>query len=238
MPYHINFTRYFMAYHMIEKTSESEQMYLVTTSRLEEKGVPMPVPLSVLAGELSVQPVSVHQMARKLEEEGLVDYIPYKGLSLTVEGKRIATRIIRSRRLWEVFLVECLKLPFEDAEEFACSIEHATSPEIAERLSQYLGDPQISPRGKLIPPSEDDFQPMSWIPLTQLSAGQSFKVMQLDTSPVERQFLTSEGLHPGSNGSIRSIGGQGAVLLEIEGHSLHLSRDMASSVRVQPLGVA
>jgi DtxR family transcriptional regulator, Mn-dependent transcriptional regulator len=224
-----------MAYHTIEEASESEQMYLVTASRLEEKGEPTPIPLSVLAQELSVLPVSVHQMARKMEEGGLVEYIPYKGLSLTQEGKQIATRILRSRRLWEVFLVDCLKVPFEDAEAFACSIEHATSPEIAECLSQYLGNPQVSPRGKTIPSAEENQPLLSWIPLTRLTAGQTFSVMLIETSPAERQFLISEGLKPGAHASVRSVGGQGAVLLEINGRSLYLSLELASNIMVQPL---
>jgi DtxR family transcriptional regulator, Mn-dependent transcriptional regulator len=228
-------TRFSMAYHTLEEASESEQMYLVTAFRLEEKGAAPPIPLSTLAQELSVLPVSVHQMARKMAEEGMVEYIPYKGLALTSEGKRIATRILRSRRLWEVFMVDCLKIPFEDAEAFACSIEHATSPEIAERLSQYLGNPQVSPKGKTIPSAEENQPILSWIPLTRLTAGQTFSVMQIETSPAERQFLISEGLQPGATASVRSVGGQGAFLLEINGHSLYLSLELAASIMVLPL---
>jgi DtxR family transcriptional regulator, Mn-dependent transcriptional regulator len=230
---HNIFTSFYMAHHVIESTSESEQMYLVTASRMEEKGAPVPIPLSELAQELSVQPVSVHQMARKLEEEGMVEYIPYKGLSLTAEGKRIAARILRSRRLWEVFLVDRLKLPFEDAEAFACSIEHATSPEISERLSNYLGNPEVSPRGKIIPKTGDDSPAISWSPLSKMSAGSTVKVMQWEIGKTEKQFFISEGLTPGATITVRSVGSQGAFLLELDGHGLHLSPDLASCIFVQ-----
>ena len=87
--------------------SESEEMYLVSISRANEK-MDGPVPLTRLASELDVQPVSVNQMVKKLEEAGKVIYVPYKGGSLSAKGKKQALHILRHRRLWEVFLVEKL----------------------------------------------------------------------------------------------------------------------------------
>ncbi|MCK4314914.1 MAG: hypothetical protein KAX24_04005, partial [Anaerolineae bacterium] len=57
--------------------SESVQMYLVTIARLRVNG--QPVPLSQLAQALSISPVSVNEMCRKLQDQELVVYRPYKG---------------------------------------------------------------------------------------------------------------------------------------------------------------
>jgi MarR-like DNA-binding transcriptional regulator SgrR of sgrS sRNA len=59
--------------------SDSMQMYLVTIARLREHQDP--VPLSKLAEALSVSPVSVNEMCRKLQEQGLLVYQPYKGVA-------------------------------------------------------------------------------------------------------------------------------------------------------------
>ena len=84
--------------------SDSVQMYLVKLKRLEEEV--NPVPLSYLADSLSISPVSVNEMCRKMQDQELIDYQPYKGASLTPEGEREALKILRRHRLWEVFLVE------------------------------------------------------------------------------------------------------------------------------------
>ena len=131
--------------------SESEEMYLVTIARLNESGDNLPVPVSQLAAELNVLPVSANQMIRKLEETGWVCYTPYKGVSLTEEGAALALQILRHRRLWEVFLVEKLKIPVAEAAELACRLEHFLPVDAAERLAIYLGNPGISPTGSPIP---------------------------------------------------------------------------------------
>jgi DtxR family Mn-dependent transcriptional regulator len=107
--------------------SESEEMYLVTLARLNEAEGKDPTPVSRLAEELAVLPVSVNQMIHKLEESGLVKYTQYKGVTLTETGIRQANNILRSRRLWEVFLVERLHYIPDEAESLACRLEHAVS---------------------------------------------------------------------------------------------------------------
>ena len=59
--------------------SENEEMYLIKIARSNEAGID-PAPLSILAQELNLQPVSANQMIKKLEEAGKVSYTP-PGLS-------------------------------------------------------------------------------------------------------------------------------------------------------------
>ena len=54
--------------------SESEEMYLIVIAQANEMGQ-HPVPLGHLAAELNVQPVSVNQMIKKLEEAGKVIFV-------------------------------------------------------------------------------------------------------------------------------------------------------------------
>ena len=140
-----------MPNHISEPISESEQMYLITIARSMEEGGPEPLPLSYIAQTLSLQPVSVNQMVRKLEGEGLVHYHPYKGVELTTKGQEIAFRTLRNRRLWQLFLVNQLEVSLEEADVMACDLEHVTPDDIAERLSKYLDDPAVGPGGQPIP---------------------------------------------------------------------------------------
>ena len=88
------------------KLSDSEQMYLVMIRQICEHCEDTPVPIPEIAEGLEVQPVSVNQMIKKLAESDFVVYTPYKGVELTAEGLAISTKILRRRRLWEVFLVQ------------------------------------------------------------------------------------------------------------------------------------
>ena len=96
---------------------ESSEMYLLRAALLRRDL--QPVPLTLLAQNLAVSPVSANEMCHKLMSEGLLNYEPYKGVILTSAGAAIAYRILRRRRLWEVFLAECLDVAPREAEEIA-----------------------------------------------------------------------------------------------------------------------
>ena len=218
--------------------SESEQMYIVTTARLVEEGIEEPIPLSTLAQELSILPVSVNQMARKLEEAGLACYQPYKGLQLTERGWGLARRILRNRRLWEVFLVERLHLPMDEAETMACRLEHVTTGEVAERLSEHLGSPRLSPKGKSIPVLESSAVEITWLPLTALKVNQSARVVQIEASGGVRSFLSGEGIISGITIELLAAGEAGDVLIDAGGRLVHLSERLAATLLVEPEGTS
>ena len=125
--------------------SESMQMYLITIARLRDNG--SPVPLSLLADTLSISPVSVNEMCRKLQDQGLVVYQPYKGALLTDVGDERACHILRRHRLWDVFLVDKLGFEYGEAHDIACQLEHATPDAVADRLDHYLDYPPVNPIG-------------------------------------------------------------------------------------------
>ena len=212
--------------------SESEQMYLITTAILIEDGMEQPVPLPALAQARSIMPASVNQMVRKLADDGLVTYTPYKGIALTPAGTAIATRILRYRRLWEVFLVKKLKLALGPADALACRLEHLTTDEVADRLSEYLGDPQFSAQGKPIPRAPRVEDQESSMGINQTRVGQLSRVTQLRGDGVARGFLQGEGIVPGALLTLKALGGDGSVLLEVDGRLTHLSASIADSVVV------
>ena len=186
--------------------SESEEMYLVTIAKLIENGISSPIPISVLAHEMDILPVSANQMIRKLAEQDLVNYIPYRGVELKVSGKEKAARIIRYRRLWEVFLVKNLDVPFRQAEELACRLEHITPASISDSLSNFLGNPQIDPHGNSIPSATQKVIEQNVIPLANSNIHQTVKISQIKAPSSVKAFLFDEGLSTGTTVHILAKG--------------------------------
>jgi DtxR family Mn-dependent transcriptional regulator len=218
--------------HNLTEMSESEEMYLISIARLVEQGVKEPVPISLLAGELSVQPVSANQMVHKLAEEELVEYLPYKGVQLTARGQEIASKVLRDRRLWEVFLVEHLDLSPSDADALACRLEHITAEGVTGRLAKFLGQPAVSPQGLPIPEVDGRAVVPALRPLSDLAVGECAEVMRIAGDQATQAFLISEGLRPGVTVKPLAIGGEGAMLLESDHRRLNLAQAVTDKILI------
>jgi len=217
--------------------SESEEMYLVTVAMLEEAGAQKPIRVSVLAKELSIQPVSANQMIRRLEESGLVTYAPYKGVTLTDEGKHIALRVLRHRRLWEVFLVGKLNISLDTARELACQMEHIAPAEVMSQLALYLGQPAFNPEGKLIPYNGSEHDMNLDVQLSKLKAGDQGIVSRIEADEATRSFLEKEGVIPGATLSLKGVGGDGNLLVEANHTTVYLTAHVAETIWVHSRSV-
>lgn len=211
--------------------SESVEMYLITLAKLAERGVQGPIPLSQLAEELAVLPVSANQMVHKLEQEGILDYVPYKGVALRPEGQKLANRTLRRRRLWELFLVDRLGLPFDEADALACRMEHITSAEVTERLAAFLGNPVRSSRGLPIPPAEDEIEVIEE-PLSMAEVGRNYEVMKIGDE-ILREFLATNEIAEGTVLRLLATSSHGDVLLDVEGAHVNLAGETAAQVLVK-----
>src|SRR5271167_1439970 len=72
-----------------------------------------PVSTTALAKRLEITPGSVSAMLKKLEELGLVNHVPYRGVRLTENGRRLALEVIRHHRLLESFLSDALGMSWD-----------------------------------------------------------------------------------------------------------------------------
>lgn len=201
--------------------NDSQEMYLVIIAQANEDGID-PVPINQLADRLKVQPVSANQMIKKLEESDLIHYTPYKGVEFTQSGKREAARLLRNRRMWEVFLVEHLGYSPWDADAIACQLEHVVSDEMVEKLSSYLGTPKSSPLGKPIPsnPVAQPDKPVLDSPLSMSNAGEEVIVTSIQTAETERRFLNHSGIMVGSSLQILASQSNGTCLIRPEGYPI------------------
>lgn len=213
--------------------SESEEMYLISILRLREDGLEGPVPLSRLAEDLSVVPVSVNQMIKKLAAAGLVRYQPYKGVSLTRQGRKLALQVLRHRRLWEFFLVERLGLSAQEADALACRMEHITSEPVADRLAAYLEHPQTTADGKPIPEHQAESLPAPHSPLSDLEVGLRGCVEFVEADENSRRFLESQGVNRGAEVSVLARAASGSMLIECKGEQISVAPEIARSIHVQ-----
>lgn len=210
-----------MAHHNLA-LSENIEMYLVRVAQLQQPD--QPVPLSQLAQELCITPVSANEMCRKLTEKGLVTYEPYKGVTLTTDGNTLAQRILRARHLWQAFFVEKLGLDLCAADEMACRFEHVTPDALANRLAAYL---------ELSQAPVADYKHYVY-PLADLTAGKRGQVIELTADTVTNNFLKQQGIRPRETVIVSGVAKDGALLLEVSGQTMSLSHHVAQTVQVMP----
>lgn len=231
---HKIFLLFIMSDHNSQPISKSEQMYLITIAMSMEGGGPEPLPISQIAQSLSLQPVSVNQMVRKLESEGLVHYHPYKGVELTHKGISIAYRILRNRRLWQLFLVDRLHMSLQAADAMACDLEHITPDDIAQRLSRFLGDPDVGPGGQPIPRLDGDQIEHQALSLSQMEVGTSAIIIGVDSQAGFDRFLSGEGLQPGAEITLAAVGTQGTRLVAANQGYVEINADIADTIQLVP----
>jgi DtxR family Mn-dependent transcriptional regulator len=104
-----------------------------------------------VAARLGVTPATATVMLKRLAELGLVDHVPYKGVSLTPAGEKVALEVIRHHRLIEAYLSEALGMAPDRVHEEAEVLEHYISEELESLIAAKLGEPSHDPHGNPIP---------------------------------------------------------------------------------------
>jgi DtxR family Mn-dependent transcriptional regulator len=171
-------------------------MYLKTVAELG--GESEPVSIGRVAERLGISPVSANEMMKRLGDSGYIDHLPYKGVTLTKDGRLLANSVIRRQRLWECFLVERLKIDWAKAYDLACDLEHATAPEVTEALAAYLDNPATCPHGNLIPDPAGQHSNAAPVSLAELNTGESacIRAVAPESSDV-LAYLADRDLVPG-----------------------------------------
>ena len=129
--------------------SDAIQHYLREIYKLGFAGAR--VSTTALAREMQVAPASASAMVKKLAALSLVEHAPYRGVSLTAEGEKVALEVIRHHRLLELYLAETLGIAVEEVHDEADRLEHALSEELEARIDETLGFPTHDPHGDPIP---------------------------------------------------------------------------------------
>jgi DtxR family Mn-dependent transcriptional regulator len=132
-----------------ELLTESIQHYLREIYKLGQGREPVAV--GALARAQGVSAASASAMVKKLAALDLAEHPPYRGVSLTPAGERVALEVIRHHRLLELYLAETLGVDVNEVHDEAERLEHVLSDELEERIDKALGFPTHDPHGDPIP---------------------------------------------------------------------------------------
>ena len=215
----------------LSQLSESTEMYLKAMAELGGRNIA----ISRLAERLNVTHVSANEMMRKLGDQGLVTHTPYKGVTLTKKGREAAGNVLRRQRLWEVFLYEHLNIEWAKIYELACSLEHATAPEVTEALAEFLGNPTVCPRGNPIPDENGSFAPLEGKSLREAAMGETVRVRAVNATRTDvLKHLQDKSILPGQTIKVLEAAPlDGPLTLQVDGKEVALGLSMAEFVIVE-----
>jgi DtxR family Mn-dependent transcriptional regulator len=91
-----------------------------------------------IAARLQVRRGTVTGALKSLAEKGLINYAPYRYITLTPKGAAIAAEISRRHQVIRNFLTEVLRIPTEKAETTACRMEHVVEGMVLDRLVCFI----------------------------------------------------------------------------------------------------
>ncbi|UIZ91379.1 metal-dependent transcriptional regulator [Corynebacterium sp. CNCTC7651] len=221
---------------------DTTEMYLRTVYELEEEGI---IPLRArIAERLEQSGPTVSQTVARMERDGLIVVERDRSLSLTPQGRELATSVMRKHRLAERLLTDVLGLDIEEVHEEACRWEHVMSDAVERRVAAVLEDPSRSPFGNPIPALEEIGGPST----VDIQQGQRSVDLRL-TGPAQVKVVQiSEILQQGTAVqspliSLGSLVGQtvtldphedGAMTVTTqEGESVELAPEFAHALRVE-----
>jgi len=153
---------------------------------------------TALADRLEISPPAVSAMVKKLAALGYVTHVPYRGVRLTDEGRRVALEVLRHHRLLETYLVEELGVPWDRVHAEAEVLEHVLSEGLEERIAAKLGEPTHDPHGDPIPTPDGTVVEPETVGLDALAAGDRGRFVRVsDSDPKLLRELADLGIRPG-----------------------------------------
>lgn len=196
------------------------------------------VSLSEIAQDLNVTAGTVTSMMKTLAEGDLVEYEPWRGVTMTERGSRAALRVLRRHRLIELFLVEVMKLDWSMVHEEAEALEHVVSDTLIDRMDEMLEYPARDPHGDPIPNAEGALPSLKTVALSDCDEGRYQLVRVLEDTPGFLVWLKDRHLRPGCTFVLKEKDSiAGLISLEREGFDSGASMSIASAekLRVVPL---
>ncbi len=193
------------------------------------------VTTSAVASQLHIANGSVTAMLKKLSREKLLHYKPYQGVTLTPAGRRLAIKIVRRHRLWEVFLAERLGFPWDEVHDEAERLEHVTSDELERKLDQSLGHPASDPHGDPIPSAAGSERRRPSKSLAQCNEGDRVRIVRVsDRAPALLRHAGKLGLALHARIQVKELlNFDGSMIVKVGPHDRFISRQVAESIFVR-----
>ena len=193
-----------------------------------------------ISERLKVNRSSVTGMLQSLRERGLVNYKRYGFVTLTHEGEKIASRVLRRHEALRDFMASVLSIDNEEADVAACHMEHGISKHIVDRLIEFAEFLQTCPRAGA-----------KWV------RGFGYRCEQFSVSPQNCELCIAQCLEdvrktqrkgaigemsiplsemkPGEKAQIEKVSGGGAVKRRIRDMGV-TTGSLVEVVRIAPMG--
>ncbi|WP_350289278.1 metal-dependent transcriptional regulator [uncultured Croceitalea sp.] len=214
--------------------TRAEENYIKTIFHLGGNQAQL-ISTNAIAEQMETKPSSVTDMAKKLADKNLLNYIRYKGVSLTDLGIKTALSIIRKHRLWEVFLVKKLDFTWDEVHEVAEQLEHIKSEKLIDKIDELLDFPKYDPHGDPIPSKNGDFQERDKQLLSEMPIPSSGVCVGVkDTSAAFLKFLDKHHIALGHEISIvEKEAFDDSLKIRIGGKELQISNQIATNLYVK-----
>ena len=214
------------------------QDYLKAIWSATEWGDP-PITTTALAARMGTSAPNVTDTVKRLAAQGLVEYQPYKPVTLTPQGRAYAVAMVRRHRLLETFLVTTLGYPWEEVHDEAERLEHAVSDAMIERIDAQLGQPTADPHGDPIPTAQGRTRrPRNTTRLTRARPGRYEIVRLSDADPQLLTRFRACGLVPGGPFRVIAQGASGTTGVPGNQHTaIDLAPVEAEAIWVTPIPI-
>ena len=215
----------------MKNLSKAVEDYLKSIHQFAEEHHNAIVSPKDIAKFMGVAPGTVTSMLKHMDKIGLIDYTPFKGCSLTGNGRESAIQLVRTHRLIETFLVNSLQIPPDMIHEEAEKLEHEFSAYVIDKLDMFLGYPEKDPSGYPIP---RDSNPLT-IPILEYELQKAAEVVSVEAHSKEDQaYLESLGILPGISLFLDSLNSPGkAGVIRISEQEIPLSIDLLKGIFVK-----
>jgi len=91
-----------------------------------------------IAEELNIRMPSVTEALRTLSNMGLINYKVRQAVTLTDKGWDIGRELNKRHAVVATFFTEVLGVDAENAEKYACKVEHVIDDKLRKRLSDFV----------------------------------------------------------------------------------------------------
>ncbi|MCG8375957.1 MAG: metal-dependent transcriptional regulator [Chlorobiales bacterium] len=215
--------------------SESSEMYLQTVFRLSEKS--SEVTIGQIAEAMGHSLSTVSEKVRKLTEQGLLLHEWREGVALSENGKRVAGKLLRKRRLIETFLVRIAGYSPYEVHQDACRLEHVVSERLTEALDKMLDYPERDPHGHPIPSAEGKLRIKDTVPLSKIGQGIAARISVIHATDIEMmKYIDHLGFKPDSTCKVVDKAPfDGPLTVAMNGRNVAVAASLASLIEVETL---
>lgn len=94
--------------------------------------------MKLIAERLSVSMPSANEAVRGLADDGLVNYTPRRGVTMTELGRQVASELAYRHKTLGEFFSQVLGIPAKRADKLACRLEHFIDLPLRNRLNDFI----------------------------------------------------------------------------------------------------